>query len=718
MRIVGYGRRFFQVFACFVVLATTCGLRAQSPLLIYTDHLVNSFADWSWGTRNLANTSPVHSGSDSVSVSAQAWQAFSVWHDDLNAGSYSTLTFWANGGSTGGQILQVYVEYGSSTGPHVQLATLPANAWHFFQIPLTQLGVATATNFNRIVWLLTASGTSGTFYIDDIQLAAKPASLVHLAVNAAAPLRTADARWFGVNTAVWDNSFDNSTTVSFLREMRASIMRFPGGSLSDQYHWSSNKSGTNTFQWFTSFANFTHVATNVGAQAMITVNYGSGTAAEAAGWVRHSNVTNHLGFKYWEIGNEIYGTWETDTNRFPHDPYTYAVRAADYFNQMKAADPSIRIGFVAAPGEESYSNGYSSHPALNPRTGQTHYGWVPVMLVTLKGLGITPDFLVHHRYPEFTDPTHPSNSDSDPFLLQCSTAWFNDAAQLRQEISDYFGPAGTNIELLCSENNSDAGAQGRQSTSLVNAVYYADSLAQLMKTEFNSFIWWDLRNSTDKTGCFDPELYGWRTYGDLGMINGLSTRHPTFYAAKLMRSFVAPGEQVVSASSDYPLLSAYAARHTDGSVSLLVLNKDPATNFTAQISVNGFVPDTVGTIRSYGIPQDQAARANGSASAQDVSTNVLGGVSGTFTYTFAPLSINLLTLVPDSPQLVLVRPAAPGAGLTLQLHGQPGVSYIVQSSSDLQTWLNVSTNTLSTDTLNLAYPVSGGPLYWRALWRP
>jgi hypothetical protein len=451
---------------------------------------------------------------------------------------------------------------------------------------------------------------------------------------------------------------------------------------------------------------------------MITVNYGSGTAAEAAGWVRLSNVTNHLGFKYWEIGNEIYGTWETDTNRFPHDPYTYAVRAADYFKQMKAADPSIRIGFVAAPGEDSYSNGYTSHPALNPRTGQTHYGWVPVMLTTLKGLGVTPDFLAHHRYPEFTDSAHPSNSDSDPFLLQCSTAWFNDAAHLRQEISDYFGPAGTNIELLCSENNSDAGAQGRQSTSLVNAVFYADSLAQLMKTEFNSFIWWDLRNGTDKTGCFDPELYGWRTYGDLGMINGLSTRHPTFYAAKLMRSFVAPGEQVLTASSDYPLLSAYAARHTNGALSLLVLHKDPTTNFTAQISVNGFSPDTLGTISSYGIPQDQAARANGSASAQDISTNALPGVSGTFTYTFAPLSINLLTLVPDSPRLGLTGPAVPGTGVTLQLQGQPGVPYVVQSSGDLKNWTSVSTNTLAANTLDLAYPVSSVPRYWRALWRP
>ncbi len=155
------------------------------------------------------------------------------------------------------------------------------------------------------------------------------------------------------------------------------------------------------------------------------------------------------------------------------------------------------------------------------------------MLSTLKAQGITPDFMVHHRYPEYTSAANPGGSDSDASLLQSSTAWFSDVAQLRQEISDYFGTGGTNIELVCTENNSDSGAQGRQSTSLVNGLYYADSLSQLMKTEFNAFVWWDLRNGTDTTGDFDPVLYGWRSYGDLGIINGLITKHPTFYAAKL-----------------------------------------------------------------------------------------------------------------------------------------------------------------------------------------
>jgi len=59
------------------------------------------------------------------------------------------------------------------------------------------------------------------------------------------------------------------------------------------------------------------------------------------------------------------------------------------------------------------------------------------------------------------------------------------------------------------------------------------------------------------------------------MINGLSTRHPPFYAAKLMQHFVQPGDTILSASSDYPLLSAYAARGASGALTLLARRRYP-----------------------------------------------------------------------------------------------------------------------------------------------
>src|SRR5258708_5233139 len=110
-----------------LLLGVICAARAQSPLPIYSDGLLNGFQDWSWAARNLNNTSPVHSGGDSISVTASAWQALSFWHQDLNAAAYSNLTFWANGGTVGGQKLQLYIEYGPNSGTTIQLAALPAN---------------------------------------------------------------------------------------------------------------------------------------------------------------------------------------------------------------------------------------------------------------------------------------------------------------------------------------------------------------------------------------------------------------------------------------------------------------------------------------------------------------------------------------------------------------------------------------------------------------
>jgi hypothetical protein len=387
---------------------------------------------------------------------------------------------------------------------------------------------------------------------------------------------------------------------------------------------------------------------------------------------------------------------------------------------MKAVDPTIKVGVVGVPGESAYGNGYTDHTAWNPRTGQNYYGWTPVLLATLKNLGVTPDFLVHHHYPQWTDPGNVAASpDNDNNLLQSTGNWATDAATLRQHITDYFGSGGTNIELVVTENNSDAGQQGRQSTSLVNGLYYADSLGQLLKTEFNSFVWWDLRNGTDNAGFFGSNLYGWRTYGDLGMINGLNTRHPSFYAAKLMQWFARPGDKILNATSDYNWLSTYAARRANGSVALLVLNKSPGLNLNAQISLNGFVPTAVADVRSFGIPNDEAARTNGPAAARDISTNSLATAGTNFTYNFPPYSMTLLTLAPAAPRL---QPIAmqPNGQFQFQLQGQAGVPYVIQFSTNLINWSSVLTNTLSSNTFNWtdASATNATRRFYRAVWLP
>ena len=703
--------------SAFVCCLLVVGLHAQNSLPVYTDSLVNGFQDWGWATHNYANTSPVHSGSDSVSVTIATtnYDGLQIYHPDLDSTSYTSLSFWINGGASGGQQLQVYglLHVGDTANVwqlSVSLGKLQTNVWQQFTILLSALGVANKTNFTGFVIQSSIGAIQPMFYVDDIQINGNPPpALVHVGINATQTLRAADARWFGLNTAVWDGYFDTTSTSNALSELGTSILRFPGGSLSDEYHWATGKSGTNTWAWGTTFNNFVHIATNAGVQAMITVNYGTGTPQEAAAWVRHANFTNHFNFKNWEIGNECYGTWETDTNVNPHDPYTYAVRAAQYIAQMKTADATIKIGLPVVTGEDSSANGYTSHPIYNSRTGTTHYGWTPVVLATLKSLGVTPDFLVHHVYPEY-------QNDSDQTLLQASANWANAAADLRQQITDYFGATGTNLELLCTENNADAGNQGRQSTSIVNGLYLADSLAQLMKTEINAFIWWDLRNGSDTAGDFNSLLYGWRNNGDLGIIGGSNTRYPVFYGFKLMQYLARPGDTVLNATSDYFLLSTYAARKANGALSLLVINKDSTANLATQITLTNFFPWSTATVRSYGIAQDEATRTNGPAAAQDIATNSLAGAGTNFTTAFPPYSLTLFTFAPAAPKVQTI--AATGGKFIFQLQGQTGVPYQIQTSTNLVAWTSNATVTLSNTTWNVTNNLSSGAKFWRAVWLP
>lgn len=695
---------------------------AQENLPIYTDNLVNGFQDWGWGVRNLANTSTVHSGSDSISANFVGWYGgVSFEHPDFDGTTYSNLSFWANGGTGGGQILRLYVQYGTSAGPTNTLSPLSANTWQQFVIPFSSLGIAGATNLNRFNLVLSSNGTTNTFYVDDIQLGAAPApSLVHLSADAARTIRAADGRWFGLNTAVWDSFFDTTATSNSLKELGTFLLRFPGGSLSDQYHWATDTTLSNTWTWGTSFNNFMHIATNIGAQAIITVNYGTGTSNEAAAWVRSANITNHCGFKYWEVGNECYGSWETDSNTFPHDPYTYAVRAAPYIQLMKAADPTIHVGVVGLVGEDNGENNYTNHPATNSLTGKVHYGWTPVVLSTLKSLGVTPDFLIDHRYPEYTSAGSVNSAESDPLLLQTTTtSWAGDAADLRGQINNYFGTGGTNIELCVTENNSDAGVEGRQSTSIVNALFLADTVSQLMLTEFNSYIWWDLRNGADTTGDFDPTLYGWRTNGDEGIILNSNTRYPTFYADKLLQYFVQPGDMVLNATSDYPLLSTYSTRKADGALAMLVINKSVSSSFTAQIQLDNFSPASEALVRSYGIAQDEATRTNSTVpGAQDISTNSFAVPGTSFSAVFPPYSLTLLTIPPAAAQLLALPPTS--SQFNLQIQGQTNARYILQSRTDLILggWIDVATNTLTNGTWNFGASITSPAGFWRAMWVP
>jgi alpha-L-arabinofuranosidase len=616
---------------------------AQADQTIYSDNLANGWADWSWSARDLTSSDYAHSGTRSVKVTYTAgYQGFYLHHDAFSTAPYTTLSFWITGGGVGWRKINVQALINDSAQAAVSLDSyitgggIAANEWREVTIPIGALQAGQKTNMTGF-WLQDSSGGGQPpFYLDDIKLVASPApAMTQISIDAANARRIVDERLFGINAAVWDSAFMSPATTSILTAMKTRALRFPGGSLSDEYDWQSNTTSGNTWTWATGFDSFAELGRAINARVFITANYGTGTPEQAAAWVRYSNVNKRYGFEYWEIGNEVYGSWETDKHTRPHDPFTYATLATDFIAQMKAIDPSIKVGVVVSTGEDSYAN-YKDHPVTNPRTLKTHNGWTPVLLATLSSLGVTPDFVAYHKYAQ--NPFF----ESDSGLLQSAASWEADAIDLRTQLNDYLGPQAAGVEIVCTENNSVSSKPGKQTTSLVNGLFLAESTGQILQTEFNALVWWNLRNGQETANNNASDLYGWRGYGDYGVVSPQSDLYPAYYIGRLLTYFARGGEMVVPSSSNYSGLTVYAVRRENQELNLLLINKTPDSSLNAEITVNGFVPQSNAAVYSYGISQDDAARTG--TSSPDISQSSFPAAASKFNYSVSPYSAVIISL--------------------------------------------------------------------------
>jgi hypothetical protein len=168
-------------------------------------------------------------------------------------------------------LLQVQATLNDTAQTVVTLPALAANTWQQMTIPLASLGVQSKPNIDGF-WIQDRSGTTlPTFYVDTISITtAPPPSAVNVTIDASRTVRTVDARHFGRNAAIWDSDFATTNTSNLLTEMGNQALRFPVGSLSDDYHWATNTTDSNTWTWATSFSKFAPIATATGAQVFIT----------------------------------------------------------------------------------------------------------------------------------------------------------------------------------------------------------------------------------------------------------------------------------------------------------------------------------------------------------------------------------------------------------------------------------------------------------------
>jgi alpha-L-arabinofuranosidase len=449
-------------------------------------------------------------------------------------------------------------------------------------------------------------------------------------VSATSPLGTFSPIAVGLNSAAWDSMAENGTP-ALVDATGVQTVRYPGGSTSDNYHWLSNTPDDPT-QGGTvpdgNFDAFMSMVTSTGSQAMITVNYGSGTEQEAADWVRYANrggprykgpiptyasgcdKGHNYGIRYWEVGNELYGDgtygamWEV--NKKSHDPTTYAQGVVTYSAAMKAVDPSIHVGAVlTAPG--NWPDGQTSDSSPLP--------WNDTVLpIACKAV----DFVIVHWYPQ--GPTgesdagllaSPQNGESTPVSYTPSIP--DIVSTLRSDLAKYCGRHASAVQIVVTETNSVSYNPGKQTTSLVNALFLADQLMTWFENGVTNVDWWALHNSPFD-GNVDSTLYGSYNFGDYGVLSvgqttsggavepPLNTPFPAYYGLQMLSALGHDAnDAILGASSSNPLVAVHAVRQKNGSLNVLLINKDPGVRYSVTVSLSGASSHGSAKVYRYGI---------------------------------------------------------------------------------------------------------------------
>ena len=152
---------------------------ANAQQTLYDDQLASGWGNYSWAAVDFRNAAPVHGGQDSirVAVAAGSYGALELRAGPFDAAKYGALTFWINGGTTGGQNrLVVKASLDGKPQGGVALPALEANTWKQVTVPLAALGVARAANLTGFLIQQNYPAAAPAFFVDDIRLTAASAA--------------------------------------------------------------------------------------------------------------------------------------------------------------------------------------------------------------------------------------------------------------------------------------------------------------------------------------------------------------------------------------------------------------------------------------------------------------------------------------------------------------------------------------------------------------
>lgn len=466
--------------------------------------------------------------------------------------------------------------------------------------------------------------------------------------------------WVGPDSKIPNTRGLRNDVVAALKALHVPNVRWPGGCFADKYHWrdgigprgkrpvtlNPDWGGVEEPNAFGSHE-FFDFAQQIGAEAYLSINVGSGTVAEAAGWLEYltsakgstlarervrNGAKTPFAVAMLGIGNE---TWGCGGSMKPEE---YAAELKKYATfvlnhhpgQQQPPGKMLRIASGPNQGDERFTDVVMSH-------WKDHiYSW------GMEGLSL-------HSYTgiEKWPPSHPSMDfgldeyaavlkntlDMDGYVRRHSAVM--DRHDPERKVGLYVDEWGTWYAPLPGSNPAFLQQQNSQRDALIAAVNlnifmrHAErvrgaNVAQMVNVLQAMIL------TSDRGIVLTPSYHAFRLY------------IPFQDAQRLPLAFE-PGEVVVG-DVHLPRLDAAAARGRDGKVWLSLVNLDPRQPLAVELRGDGAAAGARGevlaaprfdTVNSFDhpqrvVPQPVAVRAEG----------------GRLVLTLPPASLSVLALEP------------------------------------------------------------------------
>ncbi len=769
-----------RFFACLLFAGMVLRVEAQSDQAIYTDSLQNGWQDWSWNaTRIFNNTGTyVHSGTDSISVTiTNAWGALSLWHGAFNSNGYTNLTFWINGGASGGQQLQIYAELTNVTEPTITLPKLATNTWQQFTLSLSALGVANQPDFIRFSIQDHLGTAQPTFYVDDITLTAAPTGPV---TNAPVTITVnAQLNRHPISPQIYGTAFATSNQ---LQDLNFTMNR-SGGNAETSYNWQLNAHNHAADWYFESIDDgnatpgetadaFVANSKNGGAQAMITIpmigwapilgpgrgklasysitKYGPQTGND---WQWMPDAGNGIG-----TNSTTQTTWLITTNN-PNDantPVNSAFQQGYVQHLMNTWGASTNGGVGIYLMDNEHSLWQSTHQDMHPvgPTMQEISGKILDYASMVKSND--PNALVcgpeewgwpgyfysgydqqwsgaHNDYnpADYPDRTANGGMDYMPWLLN---QLYQQDTNTGVRLLDYFtlhcypqeGSVGTSATdaatvLLRNSSTRQFWDTNYVDPSWINSIIM---LIPRMKNWVTSYYPGTKIGVTEYNWGAEPDISGATAQADILGIFGregldLATRWTT----------PATNTPTYLAMKIYRNYDGSKSTFGDTSVSATGPDPDYISTFAATRSTDGAltimaINKQIGSNAPVSIVLNNFMPAGVAHVWQLTSANIITNLSdlnftgGTFSNTLPAQSVTLFVLPPGTPPGLQSAAMISASSFNFWLNGQTNQHYAILSSTNLLNWQALQTNTLASGPAQIVKPTTNTAMFYRAQWLP